>query len=764
MILQGSHADLCGKFSHLLESFLLSLAKTSKPITLKHCNQIHANLITSQCTSQLHLTNTLLSLYSKCGHFRHAHHLFDQMPQKNVVTWTTLISAHLRSGSFTKAFHMFNLMRGADEKPNEYTLSVMLRACSNRSLLDVGLQIHGVLVHSGLERDKFAGSSLVYMYFKAANDVDDACRVFHELLERDLVTWNLMISGFAQVGDFSVVKKLFSEMWEVHGLKPDHDTLVSLLKCCSSLQEVKQIHGFASKFGADVEVVLGSALVDLYAKCGDTSSCRKIFDSMEEKDNFIWSSIISGFTKNNRGEEAVHFFKDMCRKKVKVDQHVLSSTLKACHEIEDLNIGVQVHGQMIKYGHQNDCFVASVLLSLYASFGELVDAEKLFKRIADKDIVAWNSMILAYAWLEQGSAHSMQLLQELRRTISQIKSATLVAVLKSCKNKSDLPAGRQIHSLIIKSSVSHHTLAGNAILHMYSECREIVDAYKAFVDIVRKDDGSWSSIIGSYTQNGMESEALELCKAMLADGIAFSTYSLPVCISACSQLLAIDVGKQLHNFAIKSGYTHDVYVASAIIDMYAKCGNMEDSDKVFGEQLQPNEVIYNAMISRYARHGKAQEAIEIFSRFEKNGLTPNHVTFLAVLSACSHVGYVEDALYFFTLMVNIYKIKPESEHYSCVVDAFGRAGRLEEAYQIVQKYGSEPAWRTLLSACRNHNNIKVGEKTALKMTELYPSDHTPYILLSNIYTGDGKWEEAVKWREKMAKINVKKGPGSSWLI
>lgn len=145
-------------------------------------------------------------------------------------------------------------------------------------------------------------------------------------------------------------------------------------------------------------------------------------------------------------------------------------------------------------------------------------------------------------------------------------------------------------------------------------------------------------------------------------------------------------------------------------------------------------------------------------------MTPNYVTFLSVLSACSHSGYVEDTLHFFALMLNKYKIKPESEHYSCLVDAYGRAGRLEEAYQIVQKVGSESAWRTLLSACRNHNNKEIGEKCAMKMIEFNPSDHVAYILLSNIYIGEGKWEEALKCRERMTEICVKKDPGSSWLI
>ncbi|KHN41822.1 Pentatricopeptide repeat-containing protein [Glycine soja] len=351
------------------------------------------------------------------------------MPQRNVFTWTTLISSHFRTGSLPKAFEMFNHICALNERPNEYTFSVLLRACATPSLWNVGLQIHGLLVRSGLERNKFSGSSIVYMYFNSGSNLGDACCAFHDLLERDLVAWNVMISGFARVGDFSMVHRLFSEMWGVEGLKPDDCTFVSLLKCCSSLKELKQIHGLASKFGAEVDVVVGNALVDLYGKHGDVSSCRKVFDSKKEKYNFVWSLIISGYSMNK-----------------------------------------------------------------------------------------------------------------------------------------------------------------------------------------------------------------------------------------------------------------------------------------------------------------------------------------------GHSGYVEDTMHFFTLILNKYKIKPESEHYSCLVDAYGRAGRLEEAYQTVQKDGNESAWRTLLSACRNHNNKEIGEKCAMKMIELNSSDHAGYILLSGIYIGEGKWEEALKCRERMAKIHVKKDPGSSWLI
>ncbi|MED6227104.1 hypothetical protein PIB30_110216, partial [Stylosanthes scabra] len=205
-------------------------------------------------------------------------------PQE-LVTWTTLVSSNLRNGNLPRAFHMFNHMRQVGESPNEYTFSALLRACADPGFRDVGLQLHALLVRCGLERDKFAGSSLMNMYFSSDNDLESASCVFHELLERDLVAWNVMISGFAQVGKFGVVKRLFNEMREVHFLRPNHSTFIGLFKCCSSLEEVRGVHGLMFKFGNKVDMVVGSALVDLYAEFRDIDSCRKIFDCMEEKDS-----------------------------------------------------------------------------------------------------------------------------------------------------------------------------------------------------------------------------------------------------------------------------------------------------------------------------------------------------------------------------------------------------------------------------------------------------------------------------------------------
>ncbi|KAF6158461.1 hypothetical protein GIB67_022058 [Kingdonia uniflora] len=587
------------------------------------------------------------------------------------------------------------------------------------------MQIHGMSIGLGFDRDEFAGSSLVDMYFKVGGCLDDAYRVFNGLYNRDSVTWNVMISGFAQVGETDEVVRLFGEMQVDDRLSPNDFTFSRWLKCCGCLTEVEQIHGLVLKFGTETDIVIGSVLVDLYGKCGSLNSSRRIIDSMRGKDSFTWSSIISGYARNGSGEEALIMFSDMCRQDVKPDQHELSSALKACVQIGGIETGVQV-----------------------------------FRRISDRDIVSWNSMMMGYAQIGEGSVIScIKLYRELRQS-NNLKpdETTMFAVLKSCQSNLDLQVGLQIHNEIVQSGQTQKTVIANAVISMYSKCGELEDSRKAFDTMFCRDDISWSLIIGNYVQNGVDLEALRLCKEMLASGVPLTCFSLPLCTTACSGLAAMDMGKQFHVFITKYGFKGNIYVQSSMIDMYDKCGSMEDSVKAFSEQENPNVVAFNALITGFAQHGKAREAINTFEKMEKMEIIPNKISFLALLSACGK------SVFFFELMKQKYEIEPEMEHYSCLVDVFSRAGRLEEAHSIIQNKEGESAWRTLLSACRNHGNAAIGEKSAKMMMKMDPDDHASYVLLSNIYSSAGKWEEALELRRKMSEIRVKKDPGNSWLI
>lgn len=688
------------------------------------------------------------------------------MPHKNVVSWTSLISSYALHGFLRTSVALFTEMLESTVKPNTHTFSLMIHECTTSCLSVLGIQIHCLVIKFGFEKDEFLGSALVDFYLKVWNNMDEAFRVFDGLWRRDRVTWNVLISGLADVSDVGEVLRLFREMRVADELRPNDYTLTSLLKCCSLIIEVDQIHGLAMKYGMDSDVVVGSGLVDMYGKCGKLDKGRKVFDSMEVKDIFSWSSIIASYVRNGSPEQAVTLFLHMCRQGVKPDQHVLSSVLRACAEAGNLESGIQVHAQMIKNAYQADCFVGSALMSIYANAEELGSVEKLFRRIENKDIVAWNCILMCYAQKEElATFYSISLFRELCQTSTvRPDMATLVALIASCQSVLDLAVGIQIHGLIMKRRVGCETSIGNAVIIMYSNCGSILDAYKAFDDIVNKDEISWSSIIGSHLQNGFELEAVNLCKEMLAEGIYLTSFSLPLCIAASAKLAAIDLGKQFHSFFVKLGLEGDIFVGSSIVDMYAKCGNVEASQKAFKELQEPNVVSFNTMISGFARQGNAAKAIELYGEMEKMGIVPNGVTFLALLSGCSHMGLVENSLAFFNIMCQKYNIEPEPEHFACLVDVLGRAGRLEEAYCIIENDGSVLAWKTLLSACRNYENTKLAEKCATKVMQFDPTDHSSYVLLSNLYSREGKWEEASKLRQKLVNVGGKKNLGSSWLM
>ncbi|XP_068662899.1 putative pentatricopeptide repeat-containing protein At3g23330 [Aristolochia californica] len=280
-----------------------------------------------------------------------------------------------------------------------------------------------------------------------------------------------------------------------------------------------------------------------------------------------------------------------------------------------------------------------------------------------------------------------------------------------------------IHGQAIKSVHGSETSVRNAIINMYSKCDAIYESDRSFETMYRRDEVLWSTIIGAYEQNGLALEALRRCREMAVAGFGPTQFSFASCISACSSLAALDVGRQFHSLIIKAGFGGDVYVGSSVVDMYTKCGNIEDSNCAFHDLNHPNIVAYNTMRSGLAQHGRANKAIQIFKEFGNTETTPNKTTFICLLTACSHVGLLEESMFFFDMMYYNYKIEPEFEHYYCSVDVLGRAGKLDDAYKIISGclYNvGVSVWRTFLSACWKYKNVSRGEESAKRVMQLEP--------------------------------------------
>eukprot|EP01018_Ginkgo_biloba_P022100 Gb_10157 [translate_table: standard] len=742
-------------YTHLLQGCIDMKALTGG-------KRVHAHMLNSGFEIDVFSMNNLVNMYARCGSVTDARQVFDRMPERNVVSWTAMITGYAQQGHSEEALNLFYQMSMSGTTSNQFTFAIVIRACTSLAAVKSGKQVHANIIKSGFENNVFVGSALGDMYAKSGS-IEDALEVFENMPNRDVVSWNAMIAGYIQNEHHEKALQLFCEMQYV-GMKPNQFTFASVLKACATLS-LEQVHACIIKYGIDSDIIVGSALVDMYAKCGNIGDARQVFDKMPERDVVSWSAMVAGYAQDGDGEEALKLFCQSQRAALKPDQYTFASGLKACAILAALEQGKQVHVQIIKANVHLDVFVASALVDMYAKCGSIENAQKVFDKMHKRDEVAWNGMITGYAQNEHGE-EALKLFRQMQQSDIEQDHFAFIGVLKACASLLALEQGKQVHSHITKSGLELDVSVGNALLDMYAKCREINDSRKLFDDMVNPDAVSWSAMIGGYAQNEHGEEALKLSRQMQEAGVKSSEFSFASALKACASLAALEQGKQFHGHIIKTEFESDVFVGSALIDMYAKCGNIEDAGKAFCKIPERNVVSWNAMIGGYAQHGHGKDAIQLFEDMQQAGMHPNDITFVGVLSACSHVGLVDESHYYFDSMSQNYGITPRLEHYACVVDLLGRAGRLDEAENFIKEMPVKPGvvvWRTLLAACRIHGNVELGKQAARCALELEPQDDATYVLLSNIYAAAGKWDDVSQVRNMMKNRGVKKEPGTSWI-
>ncbi|XP_059075774.1 pentatricopeptide repeat-containing protein At2g03880, mitochondrial [Cryptomeria japonica] len=438
--------------------------------------------------------------------------------------------------------------------------------------------------------------------------------------------------------------------------------------------------------------------------------------------------------------------------------------LQRCLIKKSMSEAKLVHAHMISNGISPHISWSNKLMSIYAKFGSLVDARQVFDKMSERSDVSWTIMIAAYA--RYGFCEdALKLYYEMQRVGFQLNEFTFASVLPVFANLGDLQQGKDAHEEIIRSGLELNIFVGSALVDMYVKCRSLRDARDVFDKMPVRNVVSWTAIIAGYVQIERFDEALRLFHQMQSSGICLDPGVFAVVLPACANLAALQPGRMLHEYIIRNGFQFDVFVGSALVDMYAKCGTIEDAWKVFEKMSRQDVVSWTAMIVGYAMHGYSKEALRLFEQMEILGMKPNHVTFVGVLSACCHSGLVDVGSHYFYNMSLKYNLVPRVDHYCCMVDLLGRAGYLDEAEDLINKMPMKPVavWRSLLSACRLHGNIKLGERAAEQLINLESENAANYVLLSNIYAATGKWDGIRKVRKMVKDNKVKKNPGCSWI-
>eukprot|EP00257_Ricinus_communis_P013360 XP_015570779.1 pentatricopeptide repeat-containing protein At3g26782, mitochondrial [Ricinus communis] len=501
---------------------------------------------------------------------------------------------------------------------------------------------------------------------------------------------------------------------------------------------------------------------------------RTWFNKYFEKTNvFSWNSLIADLARSGDSIESLRAFYSMRKLNLKPNRSTFPCAIKACSSLLDLHWGKQTHQQALVFGFESDLFVSSALVDMYSKCGRLSDARILFDEITHRNIVIWTSMITGY--IQNDHAHEALLLfkqfliEESERNEEKdevlMDSVAMVSVLSACSRISGKGMTKGVHGFVVKKGLDEDVGIENTLLDAYAKCGEVGVSRQVFDEIVEKDAISWNSMIAVYAQNGLSSEAFEVFHGMIKYGyVKYNAVTLSTLLLACAHSGALQTGKCIHDQVIRMGLDDNVIVGTSLIDMYCKCGRVQMARKTFDGMKEKNVKSWTAMVAGYGMHGCAREALNIFYKMIRSGVKPNYITFVSVLAACSHAGLLDEGWYWFNAMNHQFKVEPGVEHYGCMVDLFGRAGYLNEAYGLIKKMKVKPdfvLWGSLLAACRIHKNVELAEISARELFELDPSNCGYYILLSNIYADAGRWKEVERMRVLVKDRGLIKPPGFS---
>ncbi|KAL9297351.1 hypothetical protein ACSQ67_023247 [Phaseolus vulgaris] len=710
--------------------------------------------------------NTMIFGYAGVGNMGFAQSLFDTMPERDVVSWNSLLSCYLHNGANRKSIEIFVKMRSLKITLDYASFAVVLKACSGIEDYGLGLQVHCLAIQMGFENDVVTGSALVDMYSKFKK-LDDAFKVFREMPERNLVCWSAVIAGYVQNDRFIEGLKLFKDLLKV-GMGVSQSTYASVFRSCAGLSAFKlgtQMHGHALKSDFGYDSIVGTATLDMYAKCGRMSDAWKVFNMLPSPPRQSYNAIIVGYARQDQGFKALEIFQFLQRTYLGFDDISLSGALTACSVIKGHLEGIQLHGLAVKCGLEFNICVANTILDMYGKCGALMEACLIFDEMERRDAVSWNAIIAAH---EQNKEidKTLSLFVSMQRSAMEPDDFTYGSVVKACAGQQALNNGMEIHGRIIKSGMGLDCFVGSALVDMYSKCGMLKEAEKIHDRLEEQTTVSWNSIISGFSSQKQSENAQIYFSQMLEMGVIPDNFTYATVLDICANMATVELGKQIHAQILKLQLHSDVYIASTLVDMYSKCGNMQDSRLMFEKAPKRDYVTWSAMICAYAYHGLGEEAIKLFEEMQLLNVKPNHTVFISVLRACAHMGYVDRGLHYFQKMLSDYGLDPHMEHYSCMVDLLGRLGQVNEALKLIESMPFEAddvIWRTLLSNCRMQGNIEVAEKAASYLLQLDPQDSSAYVLLSNVYANAGIWSEVAKIRSIMKSCKLKKEPGCSWI-
>ncbi|KAJ8440265.1 hypothetical protein Cgig2_001600 [Carnegiea gigantea] len=541
--------------------------------------------------------------------------------------------------------------------------------------------------------------------------------------------------------------------------KPSHilleEKFISLLQSCKNTNHLRQIQAQVITHGLQHSHYVVPKFIAQFAEWKNMKYARQVFDQMLDPNDVTYNVMFKGYLQNGQHKEVVSLFRKMMEFDVMPSCYTFPMVLKSCGKLSALCEGAQVHSFVFKNGFKANKFVGNTLIEMYSGAGESRLAYKVFGEMPLRNIVAWTSMINGFI-----SCGYMEAARNLFDLAPERDVVLWNTVVSGYIEIGDMETARKLFDEMPLKDV----MSWNTMLSGYASNGDLEACEKLFKEMPRRNVFSWNGLIGAYAGHALFFEVLTTFKQMLSDfEVLPNDATLVTVLSACARLGALDLGKWLHVYAQSIGYKGNIFVENALVDMYAKCGEIENAVNVFRSMVKNDLVSWNTIIGGLAVHGHASDALDFFDEMIKAGVKPDAVTFIGVLCACTHMGLVDRGLAYFHSMAD-YSISPQIEHYGCVVDLYARAGCLDEALNFVKTMPMKAdavVWACLLGACRIYKNVEIAELALEKLIELEPGNPANYLMLSNIYGDAGRWEIVSKLKVAMRDTRFRKTPGCS---
>ncbi|PKA60654.1 Pentatricopeptide repeat-containing protein [Apostasia shenzhenica] len=622
------------------------------------------------------------------------------------------------------------------------------------------------VIKLGMASEPIVQNKLIAL-FSRSGSIRDASVIFNSIPDKPEELYHCLLRGHAHHSSLEEALSFYNLM-RLAGVRPLVHNLTYLLKSCSDcfdLRRGKEVHSqlILNGFGFNVHAM--TAVVNMYAKCCRICDARKMFDRMPEWDLVTWNALVAGYAQNGLACDALEMVVRMQEDEQRPNSVTLISALPACADVGSLKIGKSIHGFAIKAGFESLVNVSTAVVDLYAKCGTIGLARLVFDGMMVKNVVSWNSMIVGYSSSSKPD-EALKLYKLLLEEGIMPTDVTMIGALQACSELEDLEEGMKAHKLLLRIGLGSDTSVMNALITMYSKCKRTDLAFEVFKSLQSKSQISWNAMILGYAQNNKPTDALNLFLNMLQNNTRPDSFTMVSVIPALADISLPRQAKWIHGYAIRLHLDLNVFVGTALIDLYAKCGSINSAQSLFDRMEERHVTTWNSMIDAYGSHGFGKKAVELFEEMKRSPVKPSDVTFLNITSACSHTGLVEEGKGYFRSMKKDYDLDPGVDHYAAIVDLLGRAGKIEEAWSFIEQMPIKPSisvYGAMLGACKIHKNVKTGEAAAKRLFELEPTEGGYHVLLANIYASASLWQDVARVRKMMEKQGLQKTPGYSFI-